>query len=99
MRAHFTQQNQSWQTIQPAEQANVFVQHAIASAEEAHSIFEQAKTSISPQQIQFAEQSLFDALNQLHEIENLAGAYVDSQQLANLQRTTKQLEADYQVFQ
>jgi hypothetical protein len=43
VRAHFTQQNQSWQTIQPAEQANVFVQHAIASAEEAHSIFEQAK--------------------------------------------------------
>lgn len=80
------------------EQSSISVQQAISSASQAHTAVNQAQSSLLPQDIQYAEHKVNEALSRVHHVKQQLGTSISADQHSDLQQAEETLLQDYQLF-
>lgn len=80
------------------EQSTISVQQAISSTSQAHTAVNQAQSSLLPQDIQYAEHKVNEALTQIHHVQQQLGTSISANQHTDLQQAEEILLQDYQLF-
>lgn len=80
------------------EQVNKSTQEAIKSAHQAHTAVTQAQSSLLPQEIQYAEKKVSEALTYVRHVQNSLEASISPELQQSLQQEEARLLQEYQLF-
>jgi DNA transposition AAA+ family ATPase len=79
------------------EQVSLSTREAINSAHQAHKAVIQAQSSLLPQEIQYAERKVSEALEQVRHVQNHLGQ-ISPELQANLSKEENRLMQEYELF-
>jgi hypothetical protein len=81
-----------------SEQYQLSTDQAIQTARQAHVAVEQAQSSLLPQDIQYAEKKVYEALHSVRHIQNNLNIDLSSDIQASLKEEEAKLIQEYQMF-
>lgn len=81
-----------------SEQYQRSTNEAITSARKAHTAVDQAQSSLLPQDIQYAERKVYEALHSVRHIQNNLDNNLSSENKASLKEEEEKLLKEYQLF-